>query len=227
MSKFTDIDIQQTRDIYDYNEASSWFTNDIEIVDSEVRSLYDINGLSQSRQINVCSLERVTGLRTLHGSPISVNHYRVDNCEQLITLKGMSKKVNFRVSLLILPAITDLQGMPVNLKYALIQYTGIKSIKGCPKKIDELALFNNSKLKDLDKLWKYTNSVKILRFDLISNLSTPHELLRIPNLKSIQSDSLEFNEIINTYLPVRSMSDIMHCARRLKQYKELNTYEDI
>ena len=186
----------------------------IKIENRPIRSLLEVKELHGYITVDTIHCMGCRSLQNLYGCPEKV-HTLIINHSGLKNLKGSLNSVD-KLFLTGNYDLVSLEGCPQNV-YAFSCYgsTSLKSLSHCPKYIEQKFVTSFCSNLVLHRVWEDIHSCpEYVHFGAIHPKSGLLGLLRIKNLKVVNGTSAIIN-IINKYLPIRSMSDVMKCKQEL------------
>ena len=168
-------------------------------------NLTSLKGISKT--VNVFSCNRCTHLPTLKYGPTKVQHY---NCE-LTSIPNLKYSPDHVIKLTCGGSF-DNHGESIYNKH-------FRSFEGAPTEITQLDCVNAINL-DSTNVWQHIKQcVHIILWDSLNEKSPLLGFLRIKKLNELEISSHrladEASDIVEKYIPLKSMSDIIRCKQEL------------
>ena len=165
---------------------------------------------NRSYEIHGASVEN---LKTLKGCPENITLLYLCN-SKLTTLEYCSENVNI-LYLYGNRKLKTLKGCPTYMTTLQCSNSRLESLVDGPKGLDWIIVDNNPQLI-LNDVWKHLQGCRTYEQEgRIHKDSGVLGLLRIPNIERIKADNNTPLKIVNTFLPLMTMSAILQCKQKL------------
>ena len=209
-----------------------------QIQNIKISSLTDIEGLQETKPQSLILTN--LPIKNFKGTPKSTKIVHAHNCRKLKSCEGLSPNVH-KLTIGLHTPITNLKGLTNNDEYEELiinngifeRWTGhtikkaefieinsakLESLNYCVPDVTSLMLYDCVHI-NLSNCWKPFKRVYELSFHFTSDNLNPTPvlgLMRIPQLKLFSpAPGDPVLKIISKYIPLKSMSNIMHCKQEL------------
>ena len=143
--------------------------------------------------------------------------YGYDN-SSITTLEGMGSHVS-TILLDTHPALITLQGCPRKVDALTCTHSSLQSLQNGPQIVDTTLNVSFNPHLIIKDVWTHVNKCLIyIQHGNLPPRSGLLGLLRIPNLHRVSFHDDDLTNIINSFLPLKTMSSILCCKQNLKQH---------
>ena len=199
------------------NDSSTSIQN-VFRVPKDIRSLTKIDIPLKFTELHIRNNDLIVNLK---GCPSQIKNVVITHCSNLHSLIGLPRKM-IDIGLLNIP-LKNLRGSPEEVDKmtcgtVISANKYLKSLDGAPKIIHNKFIVGNAPNLEYHHVWETIHACSMFKQ---TGTMRPEVgvlgILRIRNIKSCGNteQTCEQLRIVNNYLPIRSMSDIIRCKQEL------------